>query len=169
MAYLSIALEKHAIEATPLPAPLGPIPLRPLSAVVGSGSLPFPRNCIFRHFGLCLKSPETGDVRGSRIPVAESSLHGCRMNLFSGPFFCTLPKKFGLNSSQSLRVCLWWRLPVIRFAAHNGKCPVDLFKEKQTGDFVRKREGRQRKAPVGTPDNPGGKAGGAANYKRDSA
>lgn len=32
------------------------------------------------------KSPETGDVPGSRIPVAESSLHGCRVNLFSGLF-----------------------------------------------------------------------------------
>lgn len=75
----------------------------------------------------------------------------------------------GKAPATALRVRLRRRLPVIRFAAHDGKRPVDLFQENQTGDLVRKGKGRKRKAPVSAPDNPGGKAGWTANDKRDSA
>lgn len=50
-------------------------------------------------FRTAIKSPETGDVPGSRIPVAESSLHGCRVNLFSG-LFC-----FGRPAEKRLPRC----------------------------------------------------------------
>lgn len=106
---------------------------------------------------------------GSRIPVAESSLHGCRVNLFSG-LFLPLGCRISALSELARVLCdrVRSRLPVIRFATHDGKRPVDLFQENQTRDLVWKSKGRKRQTPVGAPDNPGGQTGWTANDERDS-